>query len=68
LISTAWTQERQPADDFACAAEATNHSKITVALVAELSSTTSALGYYNLARLDVNPQTLPVLTFIVCQS
>lgn len=36
--------------------EAVNSNKITVAVVAELSSTTPALGFYtNLTRLDIDP-------------
>jgi hypothetical protein len=59
-ISGYWVQNHIGSLASACeaarATEAANSNKITVAVVAELSSTTPALGFYtNLRRLDVDP-------------
>jgi len=60
LISGYWVQNHigtlASARKVARATEAANHNKIEVAIVAELSSTTPALGFYtNLTRLDIDP-------------
>jgi len=60
LVSGYWLQDHigslSSAHEVARATEATNGNKITVAVVAELSSTTPALGLYtNLPRLDIDP-------------
>ena len=60
FISGYWVQDHigplSSARETARATEATNGNKIIVAVVAELSSTTPALGYWtNLTRLDVDP-------------
>ena len=59
LISGYWVQNHVgtlvSARAAARATEAANHNKIDVAVVAELSSTTPALGFYSdLTRLDVD--------------
>jgi hypothetical protein len=58
LISGYWLQDHigtlASAREAARATEAANHSKIEVAVIAEVSSTIPALGFYtNLPRLDV---------------
>ena len=60
FVSGYWLQDHvgtlATAREVARATEATNSNKITVAVVAELSSTAPALGYWtNLTRLDVDP-------------
>jgi hypothetical protein len=60
LVSGYWLQDHigtlTSAHEAARVTEAANGSKIIVAVVAELSSTTPALGYYtNLPRLDIDP-------------
>ena len=60
LISGYWVQNHvgtlASAREAARATEAANSNKITVAVVAELTSTTPALGFYsNLTRLDLDP-------------
>ena len=60
LVSGYWLQDHVGTLATACeaarATEAANSNKITVAVVAELSSITPALGYWtNLTRLDVDP-------------
>jgi hypothetical protein len=60
LVSGSWLQNHigtlASARKAASATEAANGGKIIVAIVAELSSTTPALGYYtNLPRLDIDP-------------
>lgn len=60
LVSGYWLQNHvgtlATAREAARATEDANHGKIIVAVVAELSSPTPALGFYsNLARLDVDP-------------
>jgi hypothetical protein len=60
LVSGYWLQDHigtlASAREAARATEAANGNRISVAVVAELSSTTPALGYYtNLPRLDVDP-------------
>jgi hypothetical protein len=58
LVSGTWLQNHvgtlASAREAARATEAANSNKIEVAVVAELSSTTPALGFYtNLTRLDM---------------
>jgi hypothetical protein len=60
LISGYWVQNHvgtlASAIEAARATEAANSNKITIAVVAELSSTTPALSYWrDLPRLDVDP-------------
>jgi hypothetical protein len=60
LISGYWVQNHigtfASAREAARATEAASGNRIEVAIVAELSSTTPALGYYtNLPRLDIDP-------------
>jgi hypothetical protein len=59
LVSGYWLQDHigtlASAREAARATEAANSNKIEVGVVAELSSTTPALGYYtNQPRLDVD--------------
>ena len=59
LISGYWLQNHigtlVSAREAARATEAANSNRIKVAVVAELSSTTPALGFYpNLTRLDID--------------
>jgi hypothetical protein len=60
LISGSWLQNHigtlASAREAARTTEAANSNRIKVAVVAELSSTIPALGYYtNLTRLDIDP-------------
>ena len=60
LISGYWVQNHvgslASAREAARATELANHNRITVAVVAEFSSTTPALSYWrDLPRLDIDP-------------
>jgi hypothetical protein len=60
LVSGSWLQNHigtlASASARALELEAANGNRIKVAVVAELSSTTPALGFYpNLTRLDIDP-------------
>jgi len=60
LVSGSWLQDHIGTLDSAIEAarttEAANSNEIDVAVVAELTSTTPALGYWtNLTRLDIDP-------------